>query len=96
MERKSYIQVGGVCLGRSSHTFQVGLNCNISRHVNDLSECSILWCYVITRYTITYFRVLDDGDVIGELMIPIDWDVLDGETEWFDLQDQVNFLNIFK
>ena len=40
--------------------------------------------------------MLDDGDVIGELMIPIDWDVLDGETEWFDLQDQVNFLNIFK
>ncbi|KAL5259501.1 hypothetical protein ACHWQZ_G009820 [Mnemiopsis leidyi] len=34
------------------------------------------------------FRVLDGGDVIGELMIPLDWDILEGETEWFDLQDQ--------
>ena len=39
-----------------------------------------------------FFRVLDGSDVIGELMIQLDWDILDGETEWFDLQDQVDKL----
>ena len=37
-----------------------------------------------------FFRVLDGSDVIGELMLQLDWDMLDGETEWFDLQDQVD------
>ena len=36
--------------------------------------------------------MLDGSDVIGELMIQLDWDILDGETEWFDLQDQVDKL----
>ena len=49
-----------------------------------VGESSVLGTKVLVR-------VLDGDDVVGEVVVVVEEDMLDGNPMWFDLEDKVNF-----